>query len=124
MDLNNKKINVKAYADKNRITLEQAHKEIQGYLFEQGFKWMSGDTKVLYPQNNYLYLTCDGLARDPEDSHEGFSEDSNEELKFTREVIVKLTPVLVEEELVELNGVKYRKSDLEAVLAKLQPVEE
>jgi len=121
VDLSNKKINVKRYADEQGISLEEAHKEIQTWLFENGCKWASGDVGIRYTHRDYLSTGMDN------DMFQLDSEiDDKQELTFTVERSVTLTPVLVEPpvETVELKGKKYDKSELEKALQHIKPLED
>lgn len=127
--LANTKINVQKYADKNGITLKQAHEEIQPWLFEQGYSWnYTGSKEVHTDRGRFLYCyDCSGVTHD--DSAEYFVEHANKEITLSRKVTVELTPSFVESEkpaveYVELGGKKYIKKELEEVLSKINAVEE
>lgn len=89
-DLRNTKINVKAYAEKNGLTLDGANKEIQAWLLENTEGWRSGtdevDTgvKCLFVDQNLL-MQCDYNL-------EKFNTYSEKEVTLSRHVV--LTPVL------------------------------
>jgi glutaredoxin len=124
VDLSNKKINVKRYADEQGITLEQAHQEIQGWLFENGCKWISGEKEVSQIDVPYLFIDTNFDITWSNDAHWFEYQSLKKELTFTTERSVKLTPVLVEPpvETIELNGKKYDKKELEKALQHIKPL--
>lgn len=127
--LANTKINVQKYAVENGISLEQAHKEIQPWLFEQGYSWNYTRSKEVHTDcGRFLYCyDCSAVTHD--DSAEYFVEHANKEITLSRNVTVELTPSFVEVEepaveYVELGGKRYVKSELEEALSKIKAVEE
>jgi len=52
-------IDVAAYAQQYGIPHEQASKEIQNFLFENGFSWSSGNQEPMYTSAKYLQLYSD-----------------------------------------------------------------
>ena len=84
--LANTKINVQKYADKNGITLKQAHEEIQPWLFEQGYSWSyTRDKEVHTDCGRFLYCyDCSGVTHD--NSAEYFVKHENKEITFSRKV--------------------------------------
>lgn len=113
-----------------RVNNEEESKATQEWLFEQGMTWCDGGTHI--GKTCFKYLTnynTDG------DFPAGFMwmtlpneycHTPDKEIKLSFETITKITNVIFPEAdgLVELNGKKYKKSDLEAALSKLNPVEE
>ena len=125
--LANTKINVQKYAEENGISLEQAHQEIQPWLFEQGYSWCK-EVHVRFTNSSHLYAEEDSvLAYGHNDQF--FSADDGKEITLSRKVTVELTPSFVEVEepaveYVELGGKRYVKSELEEALSKIKAVEE
>jgi hypothetical protein len=127
------KIDVQAYADENNISLEQAHNEIQPWLFEKGYAWSIGPR--IYKENEAAFLemgveTPCCITQVPIDwlSFCTVAEDARE-ITLSRKVTVELTPSFVESEkpaveYVELGGKKYIKKELEEALSKIKAVEE
>lgn len=108
------------------VNNEEESKAAQEWLFEQGMTWWGGSTAI-----DYLPLadcfTYDGCGKGfcwNDDVEEEIGE-GRKEIKLSFETTTKVTNVIYPEaaELVELNGKKYKKSDLEAALSKLNPVE-
>lgn len=126
--LTNTKINVQKYADKNGITLKQAHEEIQPWLFEQGCDWGEGDKNISCTFAQWLNVGV--LKSYPSTDITWSSSDyyTAKEITLSRKVAVELTPSFVESEkpaveYVELGGKRYVKSELEEALSKIKAVE-
>lgn len=114
-----------------RVSSEEESKAAQVWLFEQKLTWADGMCLVHhYPSLSFISnLWRAGIInqgkfmwfKEDEDPHK-----SAKEIKLSFETITKVTNVIFPEtkKLVELNGKKYKKSDLEAALSKLNPVEE
>ena len=116
-DLRNTKISVKAYAEKNGITLEKAHEEIQSWLFEQGYHWNTLDIPHIGTHAPYLYIRGEELLHG-NDEHRFYVETTEKEITLSRQIV--LTPSYVEEELVEFDGKKYNTREFLAAIAKLE----
>ena len=116
-DLRNTKINVKSYAEKHRITLEKAHEEIQGWLFEQGYNWNTLATNVIAVYASYLYIRGEELLHGGSEHH-FYEETPEKEITLSRQVV--LTPSYVEEELVEFCGKMYNKREFLAAIANVK----
>ena len=116
-DLRDTKINVKAYAEKNGITLENAHKEIQSWLFDQGYSWNIEGVIFLATYSSYLYIMGEELLHGGSEHH--FYEGTPEkEITLSRQVV--LTPSYVEEELVEFGGKMYNKREFLSAIANVK----
>lgn len=129
--LKNVKINVQKYADDNGITLAQAHKEVQEWLFGHGYGWEHDLKKCCSINEKYLFtdsFKSGFITHNSEEDH--FENHRNKEITLQRTVAVTLTPAFVETpveeviEYVELGGRKYVKKDLEEALSKIKAVEE
>lgn len=118
-DLRNTKINVKAYAEKNRITLEKAHEEIQSWLFEQGYNWnrYTIPTNVIATYSLYLYIRGEELLHGGSEHH-FYEEAPEKEITLSRQVA--LTPDYVEEEFVEFDGKMYNKREFLSAIANVK----
>lgn len=123
IDLHNCKINVQAYAEQYKISLEEAHKEIQQYLFDNGCLWIGEVTthSMFGLGANYLFV------EDNKITHESWSEiwekQNIQEVTFSRNI--SLTPQLVSPVpvFVECNGKKYDKKLFEKAIDGLEAVE-
>ena len=115
-------INITAYANKHNLTLEQAHKEIQPWLFEIGYDWelTSYQGKVSLTFAEYLELNMDTLCIITQCGSESFTEsDYDVEWEFVREVSyseVLDRDIIKEQKYVEFNGKQYDKAKLEKAL--------
>ena len=116
-DLRNTKISVKAYAEKNGITLEKAHEEIQSWLFEQGYHWNTLDIPHIGTHAPYLYIRGEELLHG-NDEHRFYVETTEKEITLSRQIV--LTPSYVEEELVEFDGKKYNTREFLAAIANVK----
>ena len=124
--LTNTKINVQKYADDNGLTLAAAHKEVQEWLFGQGYKWVGA--KTTYAATTWEYIFLDShingdITQTP--CEDAFNIHRNKEITLQRTVAVTLTPSFVEPvpkdspevlEYVEIGGEKYEKAWLETVV--------
>lgn len=129
VDLSNKKINVMCYADEQGISLEQAHKEIQTWLFENGCRWNDGavtlDSGTKDCPYGFLYIDDLTFTKSDHNAYKYYKAQTGyQEITFMAERSVKLTPTLVEPpvETIELNGKKYNKSELEKALQHIKPL--
>lgn len=122
--LANTKINVQKYADDNGLTLSAAHKEVQEWLFGQGYEWCFNKKEVSFTHGKWLEMGIDSSSGITwaDDGEEAMGDCK--EITLQRTVAVTLTPSFVEEavEYVELGGRKYVKADLEEALSKIRPV--
>lgn len=118
-DLRDTKINVKAYAEKNRITLEKSYEEIQEWLFERGYNWNRNTlaTNVMSVHASYLYVRGEELLYG-NDEHRFYVETTEKEITFSRQIT--LSPSYVEEELVEFDGKKYNKREFLFAIANVK----
>ena len=127
--LSNTKINVQKYADKNGITLKQAHEEIQPWLFEQGCDWGEGDKNISCTFAQWLNVGVLKIYPSTYITWSSSDYHTAKEITLSRKVTVELTPSFVEVEepaveYVELGGKKYIKKELEEALSKIKAVEE
>lgn len=113
-----------------RVDKEEESKAAQEWLFEQGITWADGSSTVYnYPSLSFVSnLWDDGCINEGKFMWfhgEETPHKSAQEIKLSFETTTKVANVIYPEaeELVELNGKKYKKSDLEAALSKLNPVE-
>jgi len=111
-----------------RVNNEEESMAAQVWLFEQKLTWADGMCLVHhYPSLSFISnLWNDGSIN--EGKFMWFKEDevphkSAKEIKLTFETVTKVVFPEVEE-IIELNGKKYKKSDVELALSKLQAVEE
>lgn len=119
-DLRDTKINVKAYAEKNGITLENAHKEIQSWLFENGASW------DVYPEHGIRNDEAEALFVNRFLSLSYYYEVdltfyamyTEKEITMSRQVV--LTPSYVEEEFVEFGGKMYNKREFLSAIANVK----
>lgn len=95
--------------------------QIQKALFSLGYKWSEGAT-VQYCDRQYLFGDEDGSVLH---SNSFYSFDDKTYALCKIEVVenYRIVEEESEVELVELNGRKYRKEDLEKALDALTPVE-
>lgn len=119
--LANTKIDVQKYADTYGLTLEQAHQEIQPWLFEQGFKWRPYGPEVSEVGSTYMYINSDKyLTQSPQkDSYYFHFSNDNKEITLLRNVSVSLS-IAHPEPSVEIDGKQYTKAQLLEALAKLE----
>lgn len=96
--------------------------QIQKALFSLGYKWKHHKTEVVHHDKQYLFGDEQGYLLQ---SNSFYSFD-DEEYTLCKIEVVENYRIVEEEpevELVELNGRKYRKEDLEKALDALTPVE-
>lgn len=117
--LANTKIDVQKYADSYGITLEQAHQEIQPWLFEQGCWWHRGETVVRFRDGKYLYTEENKELTYGADEDTFFKMHNNKEITLQRNVSVSLS-IAPSEPSIELDGKQYTKAQLLEALAKLE----
>lgn len=125
MDITSQKllVNVGAYATNNRISLKQAHEEIQEWLFDKDFKWDSYEG-VSFKDATILVLNFDRPLQLCWGSFENISKlysyyPGIQELLLKRTCTVTLSPS-IKEEFVEFNGKQYNKRKLEEALRLLE----
>ena len=127
--LTNTKINVQKYADDNGLTLATACKEIQEWLFAQGYDWRSNKKEVLTRVFNYIFTDSFAASELTHiDAEDNFENHRNKEITLQRTVAVTLTPSFVEPvaesvEYVELGGKLYVKTDVYAALSSIVAIE-
>lgn len=115
-------IDVRAYAEKYNLTVEQAHNEIQPLLFDLNYDWQSVDFHhtVVFKFADYLELNMDKEGRITQCPKETFEQsDYDQELIFDR--VVKLTCTARDNtEYIEFNGKQYDKRKLEQALKLIE----
>lgn len=114
-----------------RVNNEEESKAAQLWLFEQGMTWRVGDTNI---RIGHIYRYLMNISSVGVIDKDGFMHSSRMcdgmlpeyEIKLSFKTTTKVVDAIYPEadELVELNGKKYKKSDLEAALSKLTPVGE
>ena len=112
------KIDVQAYANENNISLEQAHNEIQPWLFEQGY---THSWRKVVSGENLAYLICksDGNIQTSDDKLVfSFNRMWVKQIFLSRNVSVSLS--WKEEETIEILGKKYLKSDVEDAMKNVK----
>jgi hypothetical protein len=118
------KIDVQAYADENNISLEQAHNEIQPWLFENGFVWENRKSlpqkEVMYEHATYLFCSS-GVITFWSVTDYFEVRSTQKQIFLSRNVSVSLSGK--EEETVEILGKKYRKSDVENAMKNVKEKE-
>ena len=115
------KIDVQAYATENNISLEQAHNEIQPWLFEQGY---THSGRKVVSGENLAYLICDsdGTIQTSDDKLVfSFNRALAKQIFLSRNVFVSLS--VKEGETVEILGKKYLKSDVENAMKNVKEKE-
>lgn len=122
IDLHNCKINVQAYAEQYKISLEEAYSEIQQYLFDNGCLWIGDVTthSMFGLDKKHLYTRNEKVIRYGSDAHT-FDKDTRQEVTFSRRI--SLTPQLVSPVFVEYNGKKYDKKLFEKAIDGLEAAE-
>lgn len=121
-------INVKEYAEKYNLTLEQAHREMQPWLFDFGYDWASKDyhRKVCFTEGEYLELNIDRDGCITQCSRDAFIEsDYDQEIIFDRIVDISYScrNVIREPEYIEFNGKQYTKRKIEQALKLIEECE-
>lgn len=120
MTFKNMKFDVTAIAKQLNVEHEEASRIIQEALFEQGYKHFITGACVceLYLRDAWSFAYDDGVVCSGQTSH---GKD-----KFI-DMVIKPTHAIVEaeeqQEVVELNGKKYNKQELEKALSLLKPIE-
>ena len=117
--LANTKIDAQKYADTYGLTLEEAHREIQPWLFGQGCAWCSGAGYVNCTFARWIEV---GVIKGYSPTHitwssEGYS--TAKEITLLRNVSVSLS-IAPTEPSVEIDGKQYTKAQLLEALAKLE----
>lgn len=117
-------INVRAYAEKYNLTMEQAHNEIQPLLFDLSYDWVYSDYhhKVSLPFADYLELNMDGEGKITQCSRETFElYDYDQEIILDRVVSLTCkTRDISYVEYVEFNGKQYDKRKIEQALKLIE----
>lgn len=111
--MNNKfAVNVKAFATKHNITLEEAYKLIQPELFKLDYHWYTSGKSLKYEDKEIIYAERDGgLAYSKEEHY-----NSEERLIYPlAEFNVALSVNLVLPNTKNLSG-EYTKAELEKIL--------
>lgn len=109
------------YNTKIHVRGEEESLLLQRYLFSQGCRWWGGEHKTpIHTDKKYIFID-NRVEMSQSDSDSHFKAHRNKELSLEVIKTVELTEVL--QETVELNNKVYLKSDLEAALNKLTPVE-
>lgn len=116
--LANTKIDVQKYADTYGLTLEEAHREVQPWLFEQWCVWSMEVQYPIWKDRQYLYI--DSANKITQDNYKHFfREHGNKEITLQRNVSVSLS-IAPTEPSVEIDGKQYTKAQLLEALAKLE----
>ena len=118
LNLANTKINVQKYADTYGLTLEEAHQEVQNWLFEQGYNWGTLGSKILAHDTPDLYVRSGELLHG-NDEHRFSEETIEKEITLLRNVSVSIS-IAHPEPSVELDGKQYTKTQILDALAKLE----
>jgi hypothetical protein len=118
-------INVTKYANENALTLEQAHKEIQPFLFSLGYNWkcLTYNKKVSLCYAEYLELHMEEDWAITQCSSESFTEtdyDYNWELERKVSLRYVHRAITSAKEYVEFNGKQYEKAKLEQALKLIE----
>lgn len=104
---------------KFRVKNAKHSRQIQETLFSLGYEWMLKGKDVCYTNEPCLFANEDGTIT-------WGDERCFEQSEFQEAVVVAHTSYSIEDvvkrETVELNGLTYLKTDLEAALKKLTPV--
>lgn len=119
MTFRNMKFDVAAIAKQLNVEHEEASRIIQEALFEQGYSWKCGEYFVIDQQQPYLYAYTNNIT------YGGNSQSFKEHPNKLHTIQPTYTIVEAEEqqEIVELNGKKYNKQELEKALSLLKPIE-
>lgn len=110
---------------KFRVKNAKHSRQIQEALFSLGYKWGAHGQKVMYTHANFLSTNESGyIFFGHSDSQQEFERDSRQEgiLVARTSYSIEDVPQKAKPETVELNGLVYLKTDLEAALKKLTPV--
>lgn len=118
MTFKNMKFDVAAIAKQLNVEHEEASRIIQEALFEQGYVWNNGTNTVIDTDYKQIQAWNDGNFTRSNADYE------NSDFVF---YTIKPTYTIVEaeeqQEIVELNGKKYNKQELEKALSLLKPIE-
>lgn len=122
ISLDNTKINVAAYAEQYGITLEQAHNEIQPWLFSHLFTWANGEKTVSQEYAKHLYLDREyyGEPNRITWSNTSYQQSGNKEILLERNIIltIKAAP-----DIISFDGKKYIKKEFLKAIQNLSVVE-
>ena len=118
-------INVAKYANENALTLEQAHNEIQPFLFALGYNWACKGyhNKVVLTYVEYLEMHMDKdwvITRCSSDSFTESDYDYEWELKRKVNLSYVHRAIASAKEYVEFNGKQYEKAKLEQALKLIE----
>jgi len=119
-------INITEYANKYGLSLAQAHKEIQPFLFSLGYNWASPIyKKVSLCHAEYLELHMEKEWTITQCSSDSFVEDDYDyKWEIERTVTLRYTHHYIEHtqeiEYVEFNGKQYEKTKLEQALKLIE----
>lgn len=120
MTFKNMKFDVAAIAKQLNVEHEEASRIIQEALFERGHVWAAGYGKRVQDQSKkFLYLADNEICHG--DNYQYFEED--ESTLFTIKPTYTIVEAEEQQEVVELNGKKYNKQELEKALSLLKPIE-
>jgi hypothetical protein len=118
-------INVAKYANENALTLEQAHNEIQPFLFALGYNWACKGyhNKVVLTYAEYLEMHMEKDWVITQCSSDSFTEsDYDYEWELKRKVNLSYVhrAITSVKEYVEFNGKQYEKTKLEQALKLIE----
>lgn len=117
--LANTKIDVQKYADTYGLTLDEAHREIQPWLFAQGCNWQAFGAEINLVSKPQLYLDKNYHITQTNDEYHFYHGSSHKEITLLRNVSVSLS-IAPTEPSVEIDGKQYTKAQLLDALAKLE----
>lgn len=110
-------------AMKFRVESPEHSEKIQKVLFDMGYSWYATDNKVKHTKEDVLVTYSDGNLCYCEKEY--WSTLTSQTEYTLKEIIsYELIPVPPPVELIELNGLKYKKSELEEALKLIKPIEE
>jgi len=122
-------INITKYANEHNLSLEQAHNEIQPFLFNLGCNWACKGyhNKVVLTYAEYLEMHMEKDWVITQCSSDSFTEsdyDYEWELKRKVNLIYVHRAITSAKEYVEFNGRQYDKQKLEQALKLLEDSDE
>jgi len=118
-------INVAKYANEHNLSLDQAHNEIQPFLFALGYNWACKGyhNKVILTYVEYLEMHMDKdwvITRCSSDSFTESDYDYEWELKRKVNLSYVHRAITSAKEYVEFNGKQYEKAKLEQALKLIE----
>ena len=118
-------INVTKYANEHHLSLDQAHNEIQPFLFALGYNWACKGyhNKVILTYVEYLEMHMDKDWVITQCSSDSFTEsDYDYEWELKRKVNLSYVhrAITSAKEYVEFNGKQYEKAKLEQALKLIE----